>query len=101
MERSGEYSEKEGALGAFREELAEIARAEAESGETADFSGIEFRPDELTENDMEIWRKLKAGELSGMDYNAYKFTFGNSESESRMRFLYFVANKLTAQMHEK
>ena len=103
MEKGAESTETGKDLaGEFREEIMNIVKAEAGEGKTADFAGIIFRPEELTESDMEIWEKLKEWQRS-RDRDAalqglakYKSAFGDRKSETRERFLYYIVNKVQA-----
>jgi hypothetical protein len=77
------------------------ARGEALPAGSAHFLRAEwdkegFDPHELTRTDMEIWEKVKRGEVRREDLMAYQDDARTSSSHSRKMFGQFVMNKAIA-----
>jgi uncharacterized coiled-coil DUF342 family protein len=81
----------------FRAEIAELKRAEEEKGEAAHFNLIE--PDELTERDMEIFYKLKNGELTPEMLKAYQKSIPQADLP-RHTFGAYIANMLMINLYK-
>lgn len=87
----------------FRKEIAAIAEEEQvakEKGEvhSGHFLGSDFNADELTAEDMEIWKSLKSGTITLEESRAYDRKFRESNEPnalsetSRGLFVQFVGN---------
>ena len=87
---------KEYELDDFRKEIEGIAKKESEEGKTADFGGKEINPEELTEDDRQIWLKVKNDIVTGEDFEEYRKRYEETrgfESPARYGFLSLSGNK--------
>jgi hypothetical protein len=90
-------------LDSFQAEIAAMKEAEEKAKTekkptTAHFlawKGVEFNPEELIEDDKEVWEKYKNGTLDEESYNAYNEKLKSSPeiNDSRLQFGAFLANK--------
>lgn len=95
---------KEYTIDGFRNEIAEIARKELEEGKTADFSGKEIASSELTEDDMEIWLKIKDGSVTQEDFEKYREIYKKEKGFDvpiRHGFLSLAGNKANRVIGER
>jgi hypothetical protein len=83
---------------ALKEE-EERAKAAKERG-TAHFLGEEFNAEELTEEDKQMWERIKSKNINPGEFDAYRSSVLSAEEEkpvhhptSREIFLAFLANK--------
>ena len=79
-----EQGENEALLGAFRAEISKLKAEEEKEGETAHFTNM--NPQNLTQEDMEIWGKFKSGKITDQelvnwrhDINKDRKTRGDSD----------------------
>ena len=77
----------------FRKEIGGIIKEQAEVGREAHFFDINLRLEELTEEDMDIWKKIKDGTITEDDFSAYRASVKSETSETRLAFFAFAANK--------
>lgn len=80
----------------FGEEIAEIAKRELEAKKTADFSGKGINPEDLTEEDMKFWLKVKIGDVTEKDAEKYSISYtesGGSKNETRFGFFSLAVNR--------
>lgn len=85
----------------FKHEIDQIVEGEAQA-KTAHFKGREFKSDELTLEDMDIWAKVKKGTVTRDDFDYYRHRLKETNAgTSRMVFKAFVANKATPILGRK
>lgn len=77
----------------FREEIADLKKKELEAGESVHLLKLDL--DDLVEDDMVIYRKLKNDNLSLEEFREYRKAVGMSGNESRIDFMAYIANMLT------
>lgn len=99
MELSGIDPRREGEqlMQKFREEIQEAKDTYARTKVTGHLANVEVT--ELTDEDRQIWERVKGGRLSREDFFEYEKKIyddaGNSlVGESRARFADFVGNKM-------
>ncbi|MDP3731124.1 MAG: hypothetical protein Q8R34_01370 [bacterium] len=92
-------------LSDFKKEVAGLKKQEEENlnedgtRKTAHFK--EINPDELTEADQKLHRKLLSGELIVDELRNYQNKLSESGNQSQKDFSAYVANKLFIQMYKK
>lgn len=94
-------------LVAFREEIAAVKEGEAER-KTAHFLGHEFRGEDLTADDEEMWEKLKNKTLEWKEFYEYRTRLIDEERNkpgahpnTRELFFAYFANMATPILVEK
>ena len=91
-------------MDAFRQELEEFRSAEQEEGTAKHLSMSKDREpvdfNLLTEEDMDIWERCKAGELTRNDIEMYKDSILEEEVD-RKEFAAFVVHKWMEQMYKE
>ncbi len=86
----------------FKEEMAQIIQNEREKRETAHFERVKNpRVDELTEDDMHIWEKIKANAVTMEEFAEYRESLNEllkdtEEWGTRKGFLSLAANRATS-----
>lgn len=100
-----EQQQEEPQLGQFREEIERLKTIEEKAGTSAHLRGAENIPEvntaELTNEDMEIWQKLKDNILTIEEFENYRNDVVNLGNSSRGDFVGFVGNRLQKLMWEK
>lgn len=85
---SGE--KKQYILSDFRDEIANFAQKELREKQTAHFGGEAIKSDELTEEDMKIWIKIKDGSVTEEDAKQYRHYYDKTNGQqSKARFGFF------------
>ena len=82
-------------LAIFKEEMAELKKKEeeAERGkQTVHFRDV--NPDDLTDEDREMWESVKASIVKKDDFEDYRQNVDLSNNQSRQQFCAFLANKI-------
>lgn len=78
----------------FRLEIAQLKKQEAEIGQVAHF--VHLDPEQLTLEDMDIWKKVETGALDLDEFNRYRY--GQIEAgvvKDRKIFAEYLANRMT------
>ncbi len=93
--------EKENQFREFRDEIRHIMSQEQEGGTSSHLISKSFNPDDLTEEDMAIWERLKSGAVTEEEIGAYQDSVvasvgkpkpGELSSGSRALFSGFISN---------
>ena len=92
-------SEDGNEMAAFQSEMREL-KAKEESGELKTAHFQELNPNELTDEDREIWEKLQSKELSTEEFSMYRTKVSRGRNASQKHFVGFIGNKLMIQMFE-
>lgn len=96
----------------FRNEIATIAKEEEEAKEKGEvhsghFLGLDFNVNELTVEDMEIWKSLKSGTITLEEARAYDRRFRETNepdalsNTSRGLFVQFIGNMANASIFRR